>query len=402
KKMPTFNSPKSIIFGEDALDLIDTIPGNKCLIITDKNLVQLGIVEILTKKLEESDKAWKIFDQVEPDPHESTVLKATEFCNDYNPDLIIGLGGGSSLDAAKAVWFLYEHKEDGYSIDDLNPFQEVHMGLKAKYLAIPTTSGTGAEATWAAIITRVDEDGNYLKLEQSHADVIPTYAIIDPIFTKSLPQKLTVATGFDVIAHSCEGLISEWRNDMADACCLHALELVKEFFPRVFKDGNDMEAREKMANAATLAGLGFGNSQVVMGHAMGHALGAVFHLTHGITVGLMLPYVLEYSIGNPDDDTATKILGKAARKLGIAKWTENDKESAQNLIDYIKNLQKELNFPTTLEACGVTKEQLNSNMKRIVELTNESASIAMSPREPADEDIQRVIEYVFEGKSIDF
>ena len=189
---------------------------------------------------------------------------------------------------------------------------------------------------------------------------------------------------------------------MADACCLHALDLLKDFFPKVFKDGNDMEAREKMANAATLAGLGFGNSQVIMGHAMGHSLGAVFHLTHGITVGLMLPYILEYSIRNPDDDTASEILGKAAKKLGLAKVSDNNKESTQYLIDYIKKLQKDLNFPTTLEACGITREDLNKNMKRIVELTNESASIAMSPREPSDEDIERILEYVFEGKSIDF
>lgn len=398
--MPTFVSPKTIYFGEDALDQLESIKGEKCFIVSDKMLVQLGIVKILTDKLEEFEKKYEIFDEVEPDPHEETILKATEQCKAYKPDLIIGIGGGSSLDAAKAVWFLYEH--DGLGIDDLNPFEEMHMGIKAKCVAIPTTSGTGAEVTWAVVVTRIDDEGLQSKLEQAHHDVIPTYAIVDPIFTLSLPKNLTVATGFDALAHSCEGLVSEWKNDIADGMCIHAISLVKEYLPKACENGKDLLVREKMANAATIAGLGFGNSQITLAHSLGHSLGAVFHLTHGIGVGLVLPYVLQFYLNNPDDDNAMKILGTASKKTGIADWVDSDSEAAKKMVQFIINLQKDLDFPTKLSECGITREQVDTNILRLIELTNESASITMSPRDASDEEIQKLYEYTFEGMMVDF
>jgi alcohol dehydrogenase class IV len=397
--MPTFNSP-NIIFGEDSLDQIETIQGSKCFIVTDEGLVKLGMINILTEKLKKFNKEWKIFDKVEPDPHETTILAALEECKTFEPDLIIGFGGGSSLDAAKAVWFLYEH--DGFGIDELNPFEQLHMGVKAKCIAIPTTSGTGAETTWAVIVTRIDENGNHSKLEQAHKDVVPTYAIVDPIFTMKLPPKLTAATGFDALSHACEGLVAEWRNDIAEGCCIHALDIIKDYLVKAYKDGSDKQAREKMANAATLAGLGFGNSQVIMGHSMGHALGAVFHVTHGNTVGLMLPYVLEFSIKNPNNATSKAILAKAARRLLLASKEDNDEKASMALLTWIKQIQKEVNLPTKLEELGIQKEKLEENMDRLVELTNESASVTMSPREPLDADIRKIFLYAFEGKSIDW
>ncbi|MHA1674835.1 MAG: iron-containing alcohol dehydrogenase [Promethearchaeota archaeon] len=391
-----------MFFGEDALDQLEMIPGDKCFIVTDAMLVKLGIVSMLTKKLDEFGKVWQIFDEVEPDPHEETILRATEACSKFQPNLIIGIGGGSSLDAAKAVWFLYEHEEDKFTIDDLNPFEELHMGVKAKCVAIPTTSGTGAEVTWAVIVTRTDEDGNESKLEQPNGDVIPTYAIVDPQFTKNLPKVLTAATGFDIIAHSSEGLIAEWRSDFADACCYQALDLVKDYFVKAYQNGEDMEAREKMANAASLGGLGFGNSQVIIGHAMGHSLGAVFHLTHGKTVGVMLPYILQYCLRNPDEDTALKIIAKASKKLGLAEWKDELAAASDAYIQFLNSLQKSVDFPHTLEECGIKREDLDKNMERLVQLTNESSSITMSPREASDAQIQKLFEYAFEGKSIDF
>ncbi len=395
-----FVSPKTIYFGEDALDQLESIKGEKCFIVTDKILVKLGVVKILTDKLEEFEKSYEIFDEVMPDPHEDMILKATEQCKKFEPDLIIGIGGGSSMDAAKGVWFLYEH--DDFGIDDLNPFEDLHMGIKAKCVAIPTTAGTGAEVTWAVVITRTDENGLESKLEQAHLDVVPTYAIVDPIFTKSMPTTLTVATGMDALAHSCEGLVSEWKNDFAEGMCLHAISLLKEFLPKVAENGKDMEAREKVANAATIAGLGFGNSQITIGHSLGHTLGAVFHIPHGQAVGVVLSYILQFYLNHPEDDTATVILGKAAKKVGIAAWSEDDKFASQKLIAFITAFQKQLQFPTKLSECGITREQLDQNMLRLIELTNESASITMSPRDASDEEIQKLYEYAFEGKVVDF
>ena len=153
--MPEFSSPH-IFFDEDGLDGLNKIPGDKCFIITDKGVINAGLLDILTAKLKDLDKEWMVFDEVEPNPHEDTLIRAAEICREYNPNLIIGLGGGSSLDTAKGVWFLYEN--EGKDLDDLNPFEQIQMGIKAKCVAIPTTAGTGAETTWAVIITRIDAE----------------------------------------------------------------------------------------------------------------------------------------------------------------------------------------------------------------------------------------------------
>lgn len=397
--MATFRSPK-FIFGEDARDQMELIRGTRCLIITDENLVKLGVCDILTNKLAEFGKEWQIFDEVIPDPLEELVLKAKDLCDTYQPEIIIGLGGGSSIDIAKAVWFLYENPD--LDIDDIHPFSDIQMGIRAKCVAIPTTAGTGSEATWASIITRIDEGGRPLKLETSHLDMIPTFAIVDPIFTESLPMKLTIATGMDALAQAYEGLISEWRNDFADACCLHAIEILIKFLPTISQNPSDLKIREKLANAASLAGLGFGNSQVVLGHAIGHSLGAVFKITHGIAVGIMLPYILEYAINDPDDSAAKVILAKTAKKSGIADWSDDISVCCQKLIKDIRQLQKKLDFPTSLAKIGITQDQLQDNMTRLVQLTNESASVTMNPREISDGNIKKVLEYAFDGKSVDF
>jgi alcohol dehydrogenase class IV len=399
--MPEWTSPR-IFFGDDALDNFSNIPGTKCFIATDKGIIQAGLLDILTKKLSELGKEWKVFDEVEPDPHESTILKGAEVCKKYAPDLVIGLGGGSSLDTAKTIWFLYEHAEEGKTIDDLNPFVELHMGVKAKCVAIPTTAGTGAEVTWAVVITRIDAKGNQTKLEQPHRQVTPTYAIIDPIFTKGLPPKLTAATAFDAIAHAGEGLISTWRNEMTDCLCIQALEYINMYLPRVYQNGTDMEARNKMAIAATLAGLGFGNGQVMVGHGIGHSLGAVFHIMHGISVGVIIPYVLEYCINAPNNPEPMRILANAAKKLGLSEWKTADPAAAKALVQMIRTLQKKVNFPTKLAEVGISKADFKAGLDRVVKLTNESAATPMTPRNVSNEDTRKLLEYAFEGKSIDF
>lgn len=204
-----FFSP-NIVYGEDALDFLENIPGEKCFIITDKVLEDLGYVKILTDKLEKFGRKYEIFNDVKSDPHEEDVLKAKDACISYAPDQIIGLGGGSVMDTAKAVWALYEYPE--FVVDDLHPFNQklYDLGKKAKMVAIPTTSGTGAETTWAVVISRFEENV-WKKLEQAHKGIAPMYAIVDPIFSSGMPPELTVNTGFDALAHSVEGLISMWK-----------------------------------------------------------------------------------------------------------------------------------------------------------------------------------------------
>ena len=396
-----FFSP-NIIYGEDALDFFENIPGEKCFIVTDKNLVDLGYVKLLTEKLDKFGKKYEIFSDVKPDPHEEDIIIGKEKCIEYGPDLIIGLGGGSVMDTAKGIWPLYEYPN--YGIDDFHPFNVdlYNLGKKAKLIAVPTTSGTGAEATWAVVISRLEKDV-WIKLEQAHKGLVPTYAIVDPVFPTGMPKSLTADTGFDALAHSLEGIVSVWRNDFSDSMILKAVELIFKYLPIACKDPSNAEARDKMHQAATLAGLGFGNSQAHLGHAMGHSWGAVFHTPHGKSVGAFLPYITQYCLNNPDENDQTiPILSKLAKQLGWAKWADDDKKSANLVVEKVKALQKEIGFPTKLADVGVSKEDLEKNMDMLISLCFQSACTTMSPRSPNKATYTKLFTSAYEGKDIDF
>jgi len=394
-----FYSP-ILVFGEEALDHLENIEEKKCFIVTDPGIKELGMLDILTKKLESLGKEWQAFTDVEPDPTEETVYKAAEQCKAYEPDLIIGIGGGSSIDAAKGVWVLYEHPEFE-TVDEIHPFHELHTGCKAKLAAIPTTSGTGAETTWAVIITR-ETDGQHAKLELGNKGAIPTFAIIDPVFPRRMPPELTAATGFDALGHSIEGLISTWQNPFSDAYAIHAVRLVFAYLPRAVQNADDRKAREKMHNAAAMAGLAFGNSQVIMGHGMAHALGAVFHLPHGNAVGLCLPYTVEYCINDPDSDTSVQKLALTAKSVGVADWADKERTAAGHLADKVRRLQKETGLPSSLEDLGISQADLDANMDAIIDLCMESASTVMTPRSIGIDAFKKILDYMYSGERIDF
>ncbi|MHA1729500.1 MAG: iron-containing alcohol dehydrogenase [Promethearchaeota archaeon] len=400
----------TVIFGEDSLDHFDKIAErlkekeNRAFIVTDRGIVKAGLTGILTDKLDECEIKWKIFDEVEPDPHEDTIIKATEICKTYEPNLIIGLGGGSSMDAAKGVWVLYERPD--LTIDDIQPFETLNLGKKAKMIAIPTTTGTGSETTWAIIVTRT-EGGITRKLEQGNKEAVPDIAILDPRFCKTLPPNLTAATGFDAVGHAIEGYISSWKNDYSDALSVGAYDIIREFLPKAYKDGNDMEAREKMQNAACMAGLSFGNSQVILNHSLAHTFGSQLHVPHGLGVGVFLTYVLQYSMNDPETGKKTKeMLGKFAKMVGIAEWSDSDEIASQKLIDDIKKLQEKVDFPKTLKKLlddlGISKEKLDEKMDLITRQIYESSSAVMSPRCGDLAEFKRIISYAYEGKDIDF
>jgi alcohol dehydrogenase class IV len=394
-----FYSP-TVVFGEGALDHFDDVEETKCFIVTDPVIKDMGLLDILTEKLDGSSKEWAAFTEVEPEPSEETVYKAAEQCKSFEPDCVIGLGGGSSLDVAKGVWVLYEHPEFE-TVDEIHPFQKLHTGRKAHLICIPTTSGTGSETTWAVIITRKKEGVNE-KLEQGNKAVVPTYALVDPVFSQKMPPALTAATGFDALGHSIEGLVSTWQNVYSDALAIHAARLIFEYLPRAVNDGNDMCAREQMHNAATMAGLAFGNSQVIMGHGMAHAIGAVLHIPHGNAVGLCLPYTMEYCLNDPEGDVAAKKFALMARSVGVAEWGADDLSAAQALVDKVKWLQKETKIPDCLQAVGVSRDDFDGCKDAIAEQCLESASTVMTPRELGPGVFEKILDCVYWGKSIDF
>ena len=396
-----FFSP-GIAYGEDALDFIQNIEGERCYIVTDKVLEQLGYLKILTDKLDQYGKTYKIFTNVEPDPHEPDVLVARQECIDYAPDLIFALGGGSVMDTAKVVWALYEFPE--MNSDDLYPFNpELYkMGKKAKMVAIPTTSGTGAETTNVSVVSRLI-NGIWKKHFFLHKSMMPNFAIVDPIFPKGMPPNLTMDTAFDAIAHALEGMTSQWKNEFTNAMGLKAIELIFKYIPAAVKDGNNMEARDFMHQAAAMAGLAFGNSQAQLAHTIGHSWGSVFHIPHGRAVGVALPYVLQYCLNNTDENDKTEeILAKVAKQLGWAKWDDDNNKAAKIVIEKLKQLQKEIGFPLSLKDIGTPKEEVDKYIDELVTMCFEDSTSVLGPRSASGKDFRNLYWYAYEGKDIDF
>ena len=395
-----FFSP-SIIYGPDSLDFMENISGEKCFIITDKVIKELGYLKILTDVLDKLGKRYEVFDDVVPDPREEGVLKAREQCLNYSPDLIIALGGGSVMDTAKVVWCLYEFPE--FALDDVHAFRSdlYDMGKKAKMVAIPTTSGTGAETTFVTVISRYEEDiwKKYLYL---HRGLIPTYAIVDPIFPMGMPSELTIDTAFDILAHSIEGIGSLWKNEFSNALALKAIELVFKYLPIAYKDGKNQEARDFLHQAATIAGLAFGNSQVHIGHTLGHSWGAIYHVHHGKSVGILMKYVTQFIINDPDKDDAIKIYAKLAKQLGWVSWSEGDKKAAEKVIEKLIDLQKEVNSPMSLKETGVSREDFEKDLDSLVNLCYQDASSVLTPRSTNGEQFKKLFQYAYEGKDVDF
>lgn len=395
-----FFSP-NIIYGPDSLDFMENISGGKCFIVTDKVVKDLGYLKTLTDALDKFGKEYEVFDDVVPDPREDGVLKAREQCLNYAPDIIIALGGGSVIDTAKVVWCLYEYPD--FVLDDIHAFRNdlYDMGKKAKMVAIPTTSGTGAETTFVTVISRYEEE-IWKKYFYLHRGLIPTYAIIDPVFPMGMPTGLTVNTAFDALSHSIEGLGTLWRNEFSDALALKAIELIFKYLPVIYKDEKNEEARDFLHQAATIAGLAFGNGQVHIGHTLGHSWGSMYHVHHGKSVGIVMKYVTQFILNDPEKDNAVKIYAKLAKQLGWVSWSEGDKNAADKVIDKLVELQKEVNFPSSLKETGVSKEDFHKDLEGLVNLCYQDASSVLTPRSTSGEEFRKLYEYAYEGKDIDF
>lgn len=385
-----FRSPH-IVYGDEALFHLSQLQGRKALIVTDENILRLGFVQKVEKYLKDAGFEVSVFSEVEPDPSLETVLKGKALAESLNPDWIIALGGGSCLDAAKAIWLLYENP--GLDPRAINPFEELKLREKARLVAIPTTSGTGAEVTWAVVLTDKAEGR---KLSLGAPINTPDIAIIDPDLVMELPPGLTASTGMDALCHAVEGFTSIWHNDFSDGLCLQAIKLIFEFLPRAYERGKeDREARTKMHYAATLAGLGFINSMAALAHALGHSLGAVFHIHHGRAVGLFLPYTIEYCA-----NTGGTRYGEILRFLGIS--FEDEKEAASILAGKIRDLARTIREPLSLAEAGIPKEEFEKALDKLVENANMDACINTGTRIPSEKETAMLFRYAYEGKSIDF
>ncbi len=387
-----FRSPE-IVFGQDSLDHLTQLTGRRAFIVTDATLVKLGFAQRVQDKLQMAGLASEVFSEVEPEPAIATIQRGAAAMAIYQPDWVVGLGGGSAIDAAKAMWILYENPE--INLLAVTPFEPLNLRQKAKMIAISATSGTGAEVTWGIVLTDPEDQR---KVAVGSPENIPDIAIIDPSLAATMPPRLTADTGMDALTHAVEGYTSTWNNDFADGLCLKAVQLIFEYLPRAVANGADEEAREKMHNAAAIAGLGFINSMCSLAHALGHSLGAVYNLPHGRTVGLFLPYTIQFNSRCEHSQPRYRDL---AAFLGLPAATPQ--QGTASLVQAIRRLATMVGQPLSIQqAAEISPADLENNLDKLVKNAESDTQIITAVRSPSSGDIRQLFRYAYQGQDIDW
>ena len=412
--MQWFKIPEKIYFEAGSVQYLAKMPNiSRALIVADPMMVKLGYVDRVLYQLNKNQNklAIEIFSDVEPDPDLETVRKGTELMKSFKPDVIIALGGGSAMDAGKAMWLFYEYPEADF-IGMAQKFLDIrkrvykfpHMGKYAKFVAIPTTSGTGSEVTSFAVIS--DKSKN-MKYPLADYELTPDVAIIDPEFVMSVPAGPTADTGLDVLTHAIEAYVSVLASDYTDALAMKAIELVFEYLPRSYKFGaNDPEAREKMHNASCIAGMAFTNAFLGINHSLAHKLGGEFHIAHGRANAILLPHVIEYNgETNPtkfmawpkyNKFIAPERYAQIAKRLGLPASTPE--EGVKSLIKAVKDLMKELNIPFTLKEMGVDEKIYFEKIKDLSYKAFEDQCTTANPRLPKVHELEELYKKAYYGK----
>jgi alcohol dehydrogenase class IV len=277
--------------------------------------------------------------------------------------------------------------------EEINPFiSDLGLGVKCKLVCVATTSGTGAEATFAIVLT---DTADQRKLSLINREIVPDIAIVDPELARAMPPQITADTGMDALTHAVEGFTCTWKNDFTDGLCIKAIQSVFQYLPRAVKDGNDMEAREKMHNAGCIAGIGFINALSSMAHAAGHSLGALFHVPHGRAVGLFLPYTIEF-IGDVREELWAEIA--YAIKLEVPRG----KRAATILAQAIRGLAHNVNQPLSIKETGIPLDSFGKAMGKLIDNVMADGSLIVSARIPNVAEAEKFLGYTYEGRSIDF
>jgi alcohol dehydrogenase class IV len=384
-----FASPK-VIFGEGALDTLDELAGRRALLVTDATLVQMGLVDRVQSHLKCAGIEVRVFDAVEPDPSVQTVCRGAQFAQEYQPDWIVAVGGGSPMDAAKAIWVLYERPD--LEPAAINPLVDLGLRQKARLVTIPTTSGTGAEVTWFIVLTDTVEQR---KMGVGSRENLADIAIVDPAMAAGMPPRLTADTGLDALTHAIESYTCTWHTDFSDGLCLGAVRNILAYLPRAVADGSDMEARERMHNAATCAGLAFGNTMASMAHALGHTLGALFHVPHGRAVALFLPYTIEFVARDmPQRYVAlAELLGCAHTETASA---------ARALAEHIRALCYRVGNPTSVAEIGIERSAYEAQLPKMLDDANNDSQMIAAARLPSYEELQQLFLYAYTGQAVNF
>lgn len=409
--MQWFKVPSKIYFEKNSVQYLAKMPNiTKALIVTDPAMVDLGYVDKVLYYLRKRPDYihCQIFSDVEPDPSLETVEKGAEMMDKFQPDVIIALGGGSVMDAAKGMQLFFEHPEiEFFGIKQ--KFLDIRkrivkypkLGVNAQFVAIPTTSGTGSEVTSFAVIT--DKEAN-IKYPLADYELTPDVAIIDPQFVMTVPKVITADTGMDVLTHAVEAYVSCMANDYTDGLAIKAIQLIFEYLPKAYNDGSDELAREKVHNASTIAGMAFANAFLGINHSLAHKLGPEFNIAHGRANAILLPHVIRYNATKPTKFTAfpkynhfiaDKRYAEIAKMLGLpARTTE---EGVESLIQAIIKLAKEMNIPMSIEKNGVDQAEFESKVEYLADRAFEDQCTTANPKLPLVTELVEVYRQAFKG-----
>lgn len=370
-----------IYMGQGALDRLTELRNKRIFVVTDPFMVKSGMINLLFERLHESNKQY-IFSNIVPDPPIEVVTEGLEALSSFNTDMIIAVGGGSAIDAAKAMKIFVKKLMNQQDI----PF-----------VAIPTTSGTGSEVTSFSVIS--DKKKNIKYPLVSH-DMLPEEAILDPELVKSVPDFITADTGMDVLTHAIEAYVSTKANDISDALAEKALKLVFAYLPKAHKDGSDLEAREKMHNASCLAGMAFNIASLGLNHGIAHVAGAKFKIAHGRMNSLLLPHVIEFNAdykpgyGKDEGNAAAARYAEISRSLGLP--ASNSRSGVRSLVQAIKQLQKQLKMPQTLKDCNIAYSTLEEMQEAIAQGALKDGCTATNPRVPSDADVIGILNKMYQ------
>ena len=412
--MQWFKIPDKIYFEAGSIQYLEKMPEiTRAFIVTDPGMVKLGYVDKILYHLRKREDYVhsEIFSDVESDPSFETVNRGVQMMKEFKPDVIIALGGGSAIDAAKGMWLFYEHPDadpEGMKLKFMDIRKRTYkfpkLGIKAKMVAIPTTSGTGSEVTSFAVIS--DKTINK-KYPLADYELTPDVAIVDPDLVMSLPQGITADTGMDVLTHALEAYVSNMASDYTDGLAEKAVELVFKNLREAYNNGTNKQAREKMHNASTIAGMAFTNAFLGINHSLAHKLGAEFHLPHGRLNAILLPYVIKYNATKPTKFVsfpkyeyfiADQKYAEISRKMGFDASTVE--KGVSSLIREIQKLNSDLNIPSSFKDAGISEKEFLEKVDMLADRAFEDQCTTANPRLPLVAELKEILLDSFYGKEI--
>lgn len=414
--MQWFKVPEKIFFEAGSISYLEKMPEiTRAFIVTDPAMAQLGYVDKILYHLRKrmSYVHAEIFAEVEPDPSFTTIKKGVQAMNIFKPDVIIALGGGSAMDAAKGMWLFYEYPEadvEGLKLKFMDIRKRTYkfpkLGIKCKMVAIPTTSGTGSEVTSFAVIS--DKEKN-MKYPLADYELTPDVAIVDPDLVMTLPKKLTADTGMDVLTHALESYVSVMASDYTDGLSEKAIELVFKYLPQAYEDGSNKVAREKMHNASCIAGMSFTNAFLGVNHSIAHKLGGEFHIPHGKANAIILPYVIKYNGTAPtkmvswpkyEHYCADERYANIARRLGLPAST--NEEGVNSLVKAVIELNEKVGEEKSLKEFGIDEQEFLAKLDLLADRAFEDQCTTVNPRVPLVSEIKQILLDAYYGNEIKF